>query len=363
MNSYSPVSRVDEELHGARVDVADGRAKRRRPRTGGRALAGSRFGDGASSITFWWRRWTEQSRSKRCTMSPCASASTCTSMWRGRTIACSRYTERVAERAPPPRSSPSRRRRAAPARLGTSRMPRPPPPCAAFTKRGSRAPRRAAAAPGIVERLRRGQPGSPAVARRVAGADLVADPPQHLRRRAHERDARPPRRRRAKPRILGHEAVAGKMPSARTRRASPTMSVDVEVGLHGMAALADLVGLVGLHPVDRAAVVRRVDGHAPDAQLGIARKARMAISPRLATRTLRSTAADTERPGRAAGAAPGRRLGLACAARGVAGRRGATTKGGPDVPAGLRPGRRLAVPEHAASPPCRCSRCSSCSGG
>ena len=40
-------------------------------------------GAGLSSITFWWRRWTEQSRSNRCTTLPCESASTCTSTWRG----------------------------------------------------------------------------------------------------------------------------------------------------------------------------------------------------------------------------------------------------------------------------------------
>ena len=41
-------------------------------------------GAGASSITFWWRRCSEQSRSNRWTTLPCASPNTCTSMWRGR---------------------------------------------------------------------------------------------------------------------------------------------------------------------------------------------------------------------------------------------------------------------------------------
>ena len=40
-------------------------------------------GAGASSITFWWRRCSEQSRSKRCTALPWLSANTCISMWRG----------------------------------------------------------------------------------------------------------------------------------------------------------------------------------------------------------------------------------------------------------------------------------------
>ncbi len=40
-------------------------------------------GAGASSITFWWRRCSEQSRSNRCTTLPCLSPKTCTSIWRG----------------------------------------------------------------------------------------------------------------------------------------------------------------------------------------------------------------------------------------------------------------------------------------
>src|SRR5918995_2428517 len=40
-------------------------------------------GAGDSSISFWWRRCTEQSRSNRWITLPSASASTCTSTWRG----------------------------------------------------------------------------------------------------------------------------------------------------------------------------------------------------------------------------------------------------------------------------------------
>ena len=39
-------------------------------------------GAGASSSTFWWRRWVEQSRSKKCSTVPWVSPMTCTSMWR-----------------------------------------------------------------------------------------------------------------------------------------------------------------------------------------------------------------------------------------------------------------------------------------
>ena len=60
-----------EELDGAGVLVADrlgegdGVAVERR-----RAVRRSRFGAGAISMTFWWRRCTEQSRSNRCTVVP-----------------------------------------------------------------------------------------------------------------------------------------------------------------------------------------------------------------------------------------------------------------------------------------------------
>jgi propionyl-CoA carboxylase alpha chain len=44
--------------------------------------AGSMPGAGASSITFWCRRWIEHSRSPIAQTVPCWSAMTCTSMWR-----------------------------------------------------------------------------------------------------------------------------------------------------------------------------------------------------------------------------------------------------------------------------------------
>ena len=45
---------------------------------------------GVSSMTFWWRRWTEQSRSKRCTALPCLSPMTWTSTWEASSTRCSR---------------------------------------------------------------------------------------------------------------------------------------------------------------------------------------------------------------------------------------------------------------------------------
>ena len=45
--------------------------------------SGLTAGDGASSMSFWWRRWMLQSRSPRWMPWPLPSASTWISMWRG----------------------------------------------------------------------------------------------------------------------------------------------------------------------------------------------------------------------------------------------------------------------------------------
>ena len=97
--------------------------------------SGSRLGAGASSMTFWCRRCTEQSRSKRWMTVPWVSARICTSMCRGLTTACSMNTvgspnadsaSRIAA-STDPRSAPS---------SSTLRMPRPPPPATALTNSG-----------------------------------------------------------------------------------------------------------------------------------------------------------------------------------------------------------------------------------
>ncbi len=72
---------VDEELDGAGARVVHGPGHGEgglvQTGPGGRRV---RVGAGDSSMSFWWRRWTEQSRSPRCTRMPFLSPSTCTSM-------------------------------------------------------------------------------------------------------------------------------------------------------------------------------------------------------------------------------------------------------------------------------------------
>ena len=90
-----------------------------------------RSGEGASSMTFWLRRWIEHSRSSRWMTLPCLSPSTWISMWRGSTMNFSTKTrlspkdEAASDRA---RSKPS----CTSARELAMRMPLPPPPAEAL---------------------------------------------------------------------------------------------------------------------------------------------------------------------------------------------------------------------------------------
>jgi hypothetical protein len=83
---------VEHELDGAGADVGD------RPGGGdgggAHALAqvGVTAGEGASSTTFWWRRWTEQSRSPRWMTWPWVSPNTWISTWRPSMMARSRIS-------------------------------------------------------------------------------------------------------------------------------------------------------------------------------------------------------------------------------------------------------------------------------
>ena len=97
--------------------------------------SGSRCGAGAISTTFWCRRCTEQSRSKRWMTLPSPSARICTSMWRGSTTACSMKTVGSPKAPSASRMHVSTASRSS---LGSSTrlMPRPPPPATALTNSG-----------------------------------------------------------------------------------------------------------------------------------------------------------------------------------------------------------------------------------
>ena len=103
---------VEQELDRAGADVADRRAPPARAASRmRRAQLGRDAGDGASSISFWWRRWIEQSRSPRWTIVPCSSPNTWTSTWRGaEQRALDQETARRRRRSPPRRAADERRR-------------------------------------------------------------------------------------------------------------------------------------------------------------------------------------------------------------------------------------------------------------
>ena len=99
----------------------------------------------------------------------------------------------------------------------------------------------------------------------VLRGDLVAGHLEHLGWRADERDAVRGRLL-GELGVLGEEAVAGiDRVGARLLRDADDL-VDVEVGADRMPLLADLVGLVGLQPVQRVAVLVRVDRDRAGAQ-------------------------------------------------------------------------------------------------
>ena len=90
---------VEQELDRAGVAVAAAGARQRRRLGHLRArVAASSAGEGPSSISFWWRRCTEQSRSPSTSTPPSPSASTCISTWRGRDQGLLQVHAAVAER-------------------------------------------------------------------------------------------------------------------------------------------------------------------------------------------------------------------------------------------------------------------------
>ena len=74
---------IEQELDGRGVVEVDGAAPPgARSRAAPRGSPRSTAGEGDSSTSFWWRRWTEQSRSPSAARPPCRSPSSWTSTWR-----------------------------------------------------------------------------------------------------------------------------------------------------------------------------------------------------------------------------------------------------------------------------------------
>ena len=224
------------------------------------------FGAGAISMTFWCRRWIEQSRSNRCITWPWA-------VGQDLHLDVPRTADGLLDE----------RRRIAEGALGLAhrgldRLPQPgrvvDPAHAAAAAAGDRLDedRKAdllGAGDQLVEvgrrrgRSQRRDPGGPG---RLQGPDLVAGQLQHVGRRADEGDPgvdAGPRQ----VRVLAQEPVAG-VDGVRPGLAGRADDLgDVEVRPDRVPALADQVGLVGLDAVDRVAVLVGVDGDRLRAEL------------------------------------------------------------------------------------------------
>ena len=86
------VARVVEELHGPGADVPDGQGEPLGRRLELVGLGGVSSGEEDSSMTFWLRRWIEQSRTPSAQAVPWLSAISCTSTWRAPVTSRSRNT-------------------------------------------------------------------------------------------------------------------------------------------------------------------------------------------------------------------------------------------------------------------------------
>ena len=98
-------------------------------------MASDRNGAGASSISFWLRRCSEQSRVPIALTSPCVSARICTSTWRGRSRNRSRKQSPLPNATSASRVADSNASSTSSSRRTTLR-PRPPPPCTALRASG-----------------------------------------------------------------------------------------------------------------------------------------------------------------------------------------------------------------------------------
>ena len=155
-------------------------------------LARETPGDGASSMSFWWRRWTEHSRSPRwIDVAVLVGHDLQLDVARPLDVALEVHRA-VAERGQRLGCAVSNSC-ADLAGRGTIFMPRPPPPAAALRMTGK--PILSAIRSGLVGVVELaacpGRSGRPAFSAGLARRDLVPHEPDHLRPRADEREVQP----------------------------------------------------------------------------------------------------------------------------------------------------------------------------
>src|SRR6478672_9736178 len=214
-------------------------------------------------MTFWCRRCTLQSRSKRCITLPWVSARICTSMWRGLITACSRYSVGSPNADSASRDAASIASGNAAASM-TRRMPRPPPPDTALTNNGNSIVAAAAinssADDDGADESSTGNPG------RRDRPRLIARQLEDLRARTHECDARRGTRR-SQVGVLRQEAVTRIDGVGTGLLGDANDFVDRKIRPDWVALLTDLIRLVGLEPVQGVAILIRIDRDRRDAHL------------------------------------------------------------------------------------------------
>ena len=229
----------------------------------------------------------EHSRSKSWITLPWVSAKICTSMWRGDSTKRSRKT------VPSPNADVASRSADATASSSSAseratRMPRPPPPNAALTSTGQPTSSAAAARSTSSSTVTPGRTGTPASAISALAAGL--DPMASMAAAGGPTKISPAAR--AGPgegRVLGQEAVAGVDGVGARRQGGGDDQIDVQVGV-ARRAPRQPDGLVRLADERRPLVGVGEDGHGGDAHVPCRAMMRLAISPRLATRSLRMAA-------------------------------------------------------------------------
>ena len=239
---------VQDELDGARADVAERLARGDRGlATARRAGRRRRPATAHSSTIFWWRRWIEHSRSNRCDDGAVRVAEDLdldvarVDRRSARGTRCRRRTPTPASRRPLATASASSSGRA------TSRMPRPPPPNAALTSTGKPI-RRGRGDRGRSPRGRRSTPGQHRHAGRRhqrLGLELRAHGLDRLGRRPDEGEPGVGAAA-GEGGVLGEEPVAGVhgvgAGAPRPRRRSQ-VAAQVGVGRRGAGQAHGLVGL------------------------------------------------------------------------------------------------------------------------
>jgi hypothetical protein len=262
-----PPLAVEQELDGARVDVADVPGKGDRMRTHRLSHSGIQARCGRDLDDLLVPALHRAVPLVQVHHAAAASARICTSMCRGDTTAFSKNTVGSPNALSASRMAASSASSSCSAR-STRRMPRPPPPATALTNSGipdpGRSGRERVDVPARRRALEHRQAGGPCGG---DGSRLVAGQVQDVGGRADERESGV-RAGLRQCRVFAQEPVAGVDGVGVGLERHPDDLVRIEVGAHGVAGRSDLVRLVCLAAVLASPVLEREHSDGLRAELG-----------------------------------------------------------------------------------------------